>query len=213
MKAVVFDWDLTLWNSWDIHVWLMDRTADALGLPRPEQGAVAREFSRPFLQHLAWFFGDDRDEVLDTYLGFYWEDVARMAGLYPGTAEMLGALKDHGYRLAVFSDKRQSFGMSELGQTGIGHLLDYTLFLVDGRFYKPDPHGLREVMAALGVSAAETLYVGDARQDVECARRAGTQSGAALWGSVARAEVLARRPDYNWERVDHILESLGVAPA
>ena len=150
MKAVVFDWDLTLWNSWDIHVWLMDRTADALGLPRPEQGAVAREFSRPFLQHLAWFFGDDRDEVLDTYLGFYWEDVARMAGLYPGTAEMLGALKDHGYRLAVFSDKRQSFGMSELGQTGIGHLLDYTLFLVDGRPYKPDPHGLREVMAGPG---------------------------------------------------------------
>ena len=27
LKAVVFDWDLTLWNSWDIHMSLMQQTA------------------------------------------------------------------------------------------------------------------------------------------------------------------------------------------
>ena len=208
LKAIVFDWDLTLWNSWDIHLWLMHRTADALGLPRPDRTAIAQEYSRPFVQHLTWFFGDDQDAVLDAYMGFYLDNVAHLAGLYPGTAETLSALKSNGFRLAVFSDKRRAFGMSELDQTGISHLLDHASFLVDGRPYKPDPQGLQEVMAVLGVSPDETLYVGDGRQDVECAHRAGVRSGAALWASVDRRALLARRPHYRWEQMDHILGTL-----
>ena len=50
LKAVVFDWDLTLWNSWDTHLELLRQTADALGAPRPEVGEVAARYSMPFLQ-------------------------------------------------------------------------------------------------------------------------------------------------------------------
>ena len=42
LKAVVFDWDLTLWNSWDIHLGLMDQTADALGRSRPVSAEVGK---------------------------------------------------------------------------------------------------------------------------------------------------------------------------
>ena len=210
MKAVVFDWDLTLWNSWDIHVWIMQRTADTLGLPRPGLAAIAREFSRPFRQHLVWFFGKDEQTLVDIYVGLYHDAVSQMAHLYPEIEEMLRALKADGYRLAVFSDKRASFGISELDQTGIGQFLDYTLFLADGRPYKPDPLGLREVMEALDVTGDETLYVGDGSQDVECAYRAGAKSGAALWGTVDREKVLACQPHYSWERATQILATLGV---
>ena len=210
MKAIIFDWDLTLWNSWDIHVWLMQRTAETLGLPSPDQSAIAQGYSRPFPKHLAWFFGDDLDLIQATYLKFYRETVSTMAGLYPGIPEMLLELRDHGYRLALFSDKRDAFGLPELEQTGIGHLLDHTLFLVDGRPYKPDPSGLQDVMEAVGVTPGETPYVGDSRQDIECAHRAGARSGAALWGSVDREAVLARNPYYRWERIEELPETLGV---
>ncbi len=209
IKAVIFDWDLTLWNSWDIHLWLMGKTADGLGLPRPEKRDIAREYSRPFLQHLAWFFGEEQGLILDTYMGFYRDAVGEMAGLYPGIAEMLTELKRHGLKLGIFSDKRQPFGVSELEQTGVGHLLDHASFLVDGRPYKPDPQGLRDVMEALEVSPAETLYIGDSRHDIQCAHRAGTHSGAALWGSVDREGVLAQNPQYRWDRAELILGSLG----
>jgi phosphoglycolate phosphatase len=212
LKAVVFDWDLTLWNSWDLHVWLMRHTADTLDLPRPELASIAQEFSRPFREHLAWFFGKDEKKLVDTYVGLYKDTVSQMAYLYPEVEEMLRALKADGYLLAVFSDKRTFFGMSELDRTDIGQLLDYTLFLAEGRPYKPDPFGLREVMAALDVTGDETLYVGDGRQDVECAYRAGAKSGAALWGAVDREKVLACQPHYSWERAAQILGSLGVSP-
>ncbi len=210
IKAVIFDWDLTLWNSWDIHVWLMSKTADGLGLPRPKKDEIAREYSRPFLQHLAWFFGDEQGPVLDTYIGFYRDAVGEMAGLYPGIIGTLTELKEHGFKVGIFSDKRQTFGVSELEQTGVGHLLDHTSFLVDGRPYKPDPKGLLDVMEALHVLPSETLYIGDSRHDIQCAHRAGTHSGAALWGSVDREGVLAQSPQYQWDRAELILGSLGI---
>ena len=213
MKAIIFDWDLTLWNSWDIHVWLMQRTAEALGLPSPDQSIIAREYSRPFFKHLAWFFGDSLDSAQATYVKFYRETVSTMAGLYPGIQEMLLELKGHGYRLALFSDKRKAFGLPELDQTGIGHLLDYTLFLVNGRPYKPDPSGLQAVMEALDVTPGETVYVGDSRQDIECAHLAGAWSGAALWGSVDREAVLAQDPYYRWERMEQLRQTLRVVEA
>lgn len=212
LRAVVFDWDLTLWNSWDIHLLLMRRTADALGLPKPQKEAIAQEYSRPFLQHLAWFFGGGHGPALDIYLELYRECVAEMGGLFPGVDETLRALRDRGFRLAVFSDKRQAFGVPELEQTGVGHLLDYVSFLVDGRPYKPDPHGLRDVMDALRVSADETVYVGDSGQDIECAHRAGARSAAALWGTVSREVLLSQGPHYQWERVEDILRSPHLEP-
>ena len=211
MKSIIFDWDLTLWNSWDIHVWLMQRTAETLGLSPPDQSAIAQQYSRPFFKHLAWFFGDDLEPGQATYMKLYRESVSTMAGLYPGISEMILKLREHGYRLAIFSDKREAFGLLELDQTGIGHLLDHTLFLVDGRPYKPDPAGLQAVMEAVGAAPGETLYVGDGRQDIECAHRAGAKSGAALWGSVNREAVLAPNPDYRWERMEQLLDTLGLA--
>ena len=209
LKAVIFDWDLTLWNNWDIHVWLMQRTSETHGLPSPDQSAIAQQYSRPFYKHLAWFFGDDLEPAQATYMKLYRETVSTMAALYPEVPEMLLQLKEHGYRLAVFSDKREAYGLPELDQAGIGHLMDHTSFLVDGRPYKPDPAGLQAVMKAVGVAPDETLYIGDGRQDIECAHRAGARSGAALWGSVNWEAVLAPNPHYRWERTGQLLDTLG----
>ena len=89
MKAIVFDWDLTLWNSWDTHLWLLDRTADALGVTKPRPADVARTYSTPFLEHLAWFFPGDQKRVVDTYMGLYHQVVSSMPGLYPGVLQAI----------------------------------------------------------------------------------------------------------------------------
>ena len=135
------------------------------------------------------------------------EGMAAVSGL--SLREVLRALKDQGYRVGVFSDKRIMFGGPELEQAGVGELVDYALFLEEGRPYKPDPTGLRQVLDALEVSPGETLYVGDSRHDVQCAHRAGVTSAAALWGSVDREGVLARQPHHSLEQVEQIFQALG----
>ena len=71
LKAVIFDWDLTLWNSWDLHLALMNQTAEFLGYPQPTPADLGVQYSRPFLEHLAWFFPGNQEIVLDTYMDYY----------------------------------------------------------------------------------------------------------------------------------------------
>ena len=213
LKAVVFDWDLTLWNSWDIHVSLMNQTADALAYPRPIAADLGREYSRPFLEHLAWFFPGGQQEVVDTYMCFYHAVVWQERRLYPGVEELLKQLKENGYRTAVLSDKRQVFGVPEFEHSGLGPVIDRVLFFADGMAPKPDPSGLQDVMGSLDVAPNECLFVGDSHRDIECARRAGARSGAALWASVERERVLALKPEFCWERVDDVGITLGLRVA
>ena len=213
LKAVVFDWDLTLWNSWDIHMSLMQQTASDLGYPHPNAADLAKEYSRPFLEHLAWFFPGDQEKVADTYMGYYHAAVWQERRLYPGVADLLQGLKDNGYRTGILSDKRQIFGVPEFEYSELVNVIDRALFLSEGMAPKPDPAGLQDLMESLEVSAGECLFVGDSHRDIECAQRAGAWSGAALWASVEPDLVLALEPEFRWERVNDVAVTLDLRPA
>ena len=120
LKAVVFDWDLTLWNSWDIHMALMNQTAEALGYPQPTTADLSVEYSRPFLEHLAWFFPGDQEIVLETYMSYYHAVVWQEQRLYPGILELIKRLKDNAHCTAILSDKRQNLGVPEFESSGLG---------------------------------------------------------------------------------------------
>ena len=204
LEAVVFDWDLTLWNSWDVHLDLMERTADALGYPRPATADLGKEYSRPFFEHLTWFFPGDQEKVVVTYMDLYQAAVWQENRLYSGVLELLRQLKSDGYRTGILSDKRQVFGAPELEFSGLGSLVDQALFFSDGMAPKPDPSGLQELMRLFGAAPGRCIFVGDSYRDIECARRAGVRSGAALWASVEPERVLALEPDFRWKRVEDV---------
>ena len=211
MRAVIFDWDLTLWNSWDIHLWLMERTGFDLGIIPPGAEAVAAEFHRPFHQHLLWFFGstpDSRgelDTIVAAYLHHYHAIVGHRNYLYPGVASLLRGLRRRGIRIGILSDKVPEFGEAELRQSGMADLVEYTSFKTDRRPFKPDPTGLFHVLEGLGVEAADTMYVGDAPQDIACAREAGVRSAAAMWATIDADAIIAQQPTHRLHRPHQVM--------
>ena len=142
------------------------------------------------------------------YLEFYDENVHRLAGLFDGVAETLETLTARGYLLAILSDKAEPYGSAELARSGVAHLFADSLFLKDGRPNKPDPQGLLQVMDQLSVEPKEVLYVGDSQADIQCARRAGASSAAALWGSMNREGLLKEAPDYAFDSITELLAGL-----
>ena len=211
MRAVIFDWDLTLWNSWDIHLWLMERTSFDLGIIPPGAEAVAAEFHRPFHQHLLWFFGStpdsqgELDTIVAAYLHHYHAIVGHRNYLYPGVASLLRGLRRRGIRIGILSDKVPEFGEAELRQSGMADLVEYTSFKTDRRPFKPDPTGLFHVLEGLGVEAADTMYVGDAPQDIACAREAGVRSAAAMWATIDADAIIAQQPTHRLHRPHQVM--------
>ena len=208
MQLIAFDWDQTLWNSWDVHVRAAQYAAEVLGLPVPSEEWIASAFSVPIDRHMEMLFPRHTQEATQRYMEFYHSRVSDMGHLFEGVPEMLEALRGHGYLVALLSDKRQVYGDQELKSTGFAYLFDYVLFLDGGHTYKPDPRGLRRVMDALSVAPKEVLYVGDSYVDVQCARRAGVVCAAVLWGCVNVEAVLNAGPDYVLHTVPEVLTAL-----
>ena len=210
LKAVVFDWDLTLWNSWDLHLALMNQTAEVLGYPQPSPTDLGVQYSRPFLEHLAWFFPGNQEIVLDTYMDYYKGAVWQERRLCPGIPELVKLFKDNGYRTAILSDKREIFGVPEFEHSSLVGLIDSAMFFAEGMAPKPDPSGLQEVIGGLGVCPHECLFIGDSHRDIECAKRGGTWSGAALWAAVEPELVIALQPEFLWKSVGDVAETLNL---
>ena len=205
MKLIAFDWDQTLWNSWDLHVKAAQKAAEALGEPIPDTKWIASTFSYPFARHMETIFPKQTREATKHYLKYYHSRVRKLGHLFEDIPETIATLREAGYQIALLSDKSQVHGTRELKSTGLEKIFNHVLFLNDGRPHKPDPEGLRMVMGALSMDAKDVLYVGDSYVDIQCAKRAGVTSAGALWGCVNPEAMLSECPDHVLHEVRDLL--------
>lgn len=106
---------------------------------------------------------------------------------YPGIPALV---EDAGRALAVHTNKPGRLARKILD--GLG-LLPRFVAVVGGDEAprKPDPAGVRELMARAGAGCEETVFVGDSRVDVRTALAAGVSLVAVTWGFGSRAELVA----------------------
>ncbi|MEE8442764.1 MAG: HAD family hydrolase [Dehalococcoidia bacterium] len=206
-KAIIFDWDQTVLDSWRMHEAAIAHVARTAGVPVPTRKRTIDTYVGRLEEHLAVLLNHTSD-LTQEYLEFYQENHLAMSRLFPGIYALLDRLAGHGCRLGLLSNKRRSLVNPELDATGLLLRFQASLFRDEGFPMKPDPAGLKWLLGELDVSSQETLYVGDAPSDVECARRAHVSSAAAQWGSVDVPALLAANPDYRWQRVEDGLAQL-----
>ena len=206
-RAVIFDWDLTLWNSWDLHMWLLSYTAEILQALPPAPDVVAQEYGCPFLLHLERVLNLSIDRILPVYMGMYDRLVPLKGHLYDDITRTLERLRGQGARMAILSDKRETFGELELNISGIQDSFQYVSFLNAGREYKPSPSRLFEVCKELGVDKDQVVYIGDSLSDLQCAKSAGVEFGSAMWASL-NGSALRSEAEYVFEQPYDIISAV-----
>lgn len=102
--------------------------------------------------------------------------------VYPGVHECLDWLRERDVKLAIITNKPSQFIEPLLEEKG---LTGYFQWLVGGDTLpqqKPDPAALLLVMKKVGVGPAESLFVGDSRNDVRAAKAAAVPCVALSYG-------------------------------
>jgi phosphoglycolate phosphatase len=99
---------------------------------------------------------------------------------YPGVAHVLGALRESGRAVAVFTGASSRAGAMLLRAAG----LDVDVLIGGDHVQRPKPAGDGLILAAeqLGVAPADLAYIGDSPLDLRAAAAAGSVSAAAAWG-------------------------------
>lgn len=172
-RAIVFDWDNTLVDSWTtIHEALV-RTFTAMGhepWTLAETKARARHSLRDAFPAL---FGARWDEARKLYLDHF--TAIHIERLMPiaGAAEMLAEAQRAGFHLAVLSNKTGRILRLEADHLGWAGYFKRLVGAGDASADKPDPAAMRHVLEGSGFAGRDVWYVGDTALDMECAARAG----------------------------------------
>ena len=120
-------------------------------------------------------------DALARFLRLYDERLLAHTRLYDGIAEAVDALAAR-TELAVLTNKPSAATERILSGLGLRRRFRDVLGGDTPFGRKPDPAGLRELMARAGTTAEATWLVGDSRVDLRTARNAGTNICLARYG-------------------------------
>ena len=188
-RAVIFDVDGVLVDSYGAHYEAWKRVATHLGLAMSE-----REFASMFgrrnrdiiRHHWGRHVPDDRVEEYGDWKEVQYREILRAN--FPamdGAAELLDALKGAGFLLAVGSSGPPENVRLSLEGLGRAALFDATVTGADVRAGKPDPEVFLKASAKLGVEPRFSAVVEDSTAGIEAAVRAG-MAAIALVGTATR---------------------------
>ena len=207
IKAVIWDLDGTLLNTLDDLAASTNAALEANGLPLRTTDEVRYFVGNGVHKLIERAIGEQGEkhpkfeQVLGDFVAHYGEHSKDRTRPYDGIMGVLDALSGSGVKHAIVSNK-VDFAVKALSKEYFGDRMRSAVGDDPSRAKKPAPDSVWEAMRQMGVTAQETVYVGDSDVDVITARNAGIPCIAVTWGFrseecllQAGAHHIARRPE------------------
>ena len=182
---IVFDWDGTLFDSTGLIVQCIQSACRDIGVAVPSDEDAAYVIGlglHDALKHAAPGLPVERYPELGARYRHHYFARQHELVLFPGTLEMLHALKARNHWLAVATGKGRR-GLDEaLAHSQLQGLFDGTR-TADETAGKPNPLMLNQLMREFGVDPQRTLMIGDTTHDLQLAANAGAASVGVSYGA------------------------------
>jgi len=173
-RAILFDWDNTLVDSWLCIQESYNRTFRHFGMAEWDMAETRANVAKSLRDSFPSMFGDRWEEAREVFYRSF-EDIhlSHLRPL-PGAAAMLEEFVAHGIHLGVVSNKMGDYLRTEaeiLGWTGhFGRLVGAT----DAAADKPDPAPVHLALGGVGIAPGpDVWFVGDSAVDLKCGVNSG----------------------------------------
>jgi HAD superfamily hydrolase (TIGR01509 family) len=173
-RAVVFDCDGVLFDSWRANVAYYDAIRARLGLEPMDAAWRERAHYLAGTQVIDEMFGDDPARLAEARRvarGVDYDPFYALMDPMPGLFDVLATLRAD-WRLGMATN-RGSTVPGVVQRFGLDRYLGAAVGVLDVARPKPYPDVVLECLARLGVPPAAGVYVGDAESDLAAARAAG----------------------------------------
>lgn len=210
IRAVLFDFDLTLADSTRGAVECVNHALREMGLSQADSGQITKTvgLSLPRIFNALTSVSESAREEQFSRLFIQRADhvMVDLTVMFPHVRGVVDILRSSGFRTGIVSTKFRHRIQSILARDELNGSFDVIVGGEDVARHKPDPEGLNYALEALNVDAEHAIYVGDHPVDAEAAEQAGLRFVAVLSGSASPNDFDGR------DRVD-ILSSLKELPA
>jgi HAD superfamily hydrolase (TIGR01509 family) len=174
IKAVLFDMDGVLVDSFEAWLALLNATAQHYGQPPVTREGFLAVYGQSTEKDVEAFFPDQSVQEIDGYYEAHFHEHARHVVAMPDAHTVLNAVKARGLRTAVVTNTAGILARNIL--QGLGLVTERVIGGDEVSHAKPAPDIVLLACELLGVSPSEAIVVGDSVYDMEAAAGAGARS-------------------------------------
>jgi phosphoglycolate phosphatase len=173
-RAILFDWDNTLVDSWGTIHEALNFVMGAMGKPEWSLDDTRTRVRLSLRESFPMHFGERWQEAQTIYLDRFREiHLDRLTAL-PGREAMLHSLAAQGIFLGVVSNKTGPLLRREVERLGWSSFFGSVIGAGDAAADKPACEPVHLALAPSGIPAGEDVwFVGDTAIDMECAKNSG----------------------------------------
>jgi phosphoglycolate phosphatase len=217
IKLICFDLDGTLINSVPDLRLALNTMLDDYSLPHVNDlivktwvgDGIAKMVER-CLQHTQGKVPNNEElkKAVAIFETYYQQCLNTEAGLYPSVKSTLFSLQDKGYKIALVTNKAEKFLPDLLAYFGIERCFDLLLGGDTLAKNKPDPMQVNYACDYFNVTKAQTVMVGDSRNDILAGQNAPVTTIALTYGYNYGEPIADINPDYIINHFDELLTLL-----
>lgn len=135
------------------------------------------------------------DECCELFTQLYSKDWKSTCMPYEGIFEMVCALKENSFNIAVLTNKPHAFASIFVENFFPGDIFSLVYGQRDGFAKKPDPGVALEIAGKLGSQPGDTVFVGDSGVDIATGKAAGMLTVGVTWGFRSITELKEHHAD------------------
>ncbi len=174
-KAIIFDWDNTLVDTWPLIQIAIDTTMEAMGKEKWGLEKVRNNVHKAMRDSFPEIFGDKWQEAGEIYKNTYRSIHLDKLRLLPGTIDLINKIFEKGILQFVVSNKVGATLRKEVEKIGIEKKFFSIIGSFDASVDKPskEPVELALMGSDLKLGEDEIWFIGDTIADIECAWNSG----------------------------------------
>lgn len=199
-KAVIFDFDYTLGDSTNGIALSINYALEQLRYPPKSIEEIKKTIGLSLKETFFKLMSSNNVQEAEQFARLFKEKADQVmvdnTRLYEGVKEILGSLKERGYKTAIVTTKFHYRIEQILHKFEATDLIDLIVGAEDVKVEKPNPEGLLWAIDHLSVNAADVLYVGDSIVDAQTAANANVAFAATLTGSTTSEEFACHEKAY-----------------
>ena len=204
LKAILFDWDGTLYNSLPNIEKAYNETGKRINLSH---------YPYENFRHLIGIPTIKQGEIIlpsepELFVEIYRQEYVKLpkAGLYENAKTSISVLAEMGFNIVLVTSKTRKSALENLKDHGLYDLFD--LFICGDEVCnpKPDPEPITKALEMLQISSEEAIYVGDSAQDIIASKGAGVRVIGVTWGAKLKKEIKDEKPDFIADSFEELIK-------
>lgn len=170
-KAIIFDWDNTLVDTWPLIQYSIDETMKRMGKEPWGLEKVRNNVHKSMRESFPEIFGENWEQAGEIYKNSYRSLHLSDLQFLPNGLELIKSIASHDILQFVVSNKIGLTLRKEIKNLGIENLFFACIGAHDANYDKPNRHPVELALMGsdLELGRDEIWFIGDTIADVECA--------------------------------------------